>query len=343
MSTRASAKKRKRQNKKKKTLLWLFLLALITALGILVFFLLQRISLSETVSPYSIENTFSTDTSEIEYQSLGGFAENLCVGSDGVLLPNVSLEDTQTGGLFNLKDKSIVYSKGIYDKVYPASITKLMTAILALKYGNLEDMVTISQSAVTLESGSQVAGFSAGDQVSMDALLQCLLVYSGNDAAAAIAEHIGGTQEQFVAMMNEEAKTLGMTQTSFTNPHGLHDDNHYTSVYDIYLMLNEAMSYSRFLEIIQQGSYTVHYTRADGTARETTLPSTDRYLTGEATAPKGVTVLGGKTGTTDQAGSCLSLISQNSYGDFYISIVLNASSKDQLYEQMNSLLSTINS
>ena len=118
--------------------------------------------------------------------------------------------------------------------VYPASITKIMTAMLALKYGNMDETVTITQENVTLEDGSQVCGFGAGDKVTMGQLVRCLLVYSGNDAASAIAEHIGGTTDNFVDMMNSYAAQLGCTGTHFSNPHGLQDENHYTTPYDIY-------------------------------------------------------------------------------------------------------------
>ena len=236
----------------------------------------------------------------------------------------------------------ILYAKNKDKKLIPASITKIMTAMLALKYGNMNDVVTITQENLNLEEGSQVCGFWAGDQVTMDQLLHCLLVYSGNDAAAAIAEHVGGSTDGFVEMMNSYARELGCTGTHFTNPHGLQDENHYTTPYDIYLMLKEALNYPEFTQITQSGSYTVEYTHADGSSASTTLLATDHYLTGEATPPKNVTILGGKTGTTDNAGNCLALLSQNAYGKPYISIVMGASTKDELYEQMSSLLQNIN-
>ena len=236
----------------------------------------------------------------------------------------------------------ILYAKNKDKKLIPASITKIMTAMLALKYGNMDDVVTITQENLNLEEGSQVCGFWAGDQVTMDQLLHCLLVYSGNDAATAIAEHVGGSTDGFVEMMNSYARELGCTGTHFTNPHGLQDENHYTTPYDIYLMLKEALNYPEFTQITQSGSYTVEYTHADGSSASTTLLATDHYLTGEATPPKNVTILGGKTGTTDNAGNCLALLSQNAYGKPYISIVMGASTKDELYEQMSSLLQNIN-
>ena len=160
--------------------------------------------------------------------------------SGDTLLDTVALEEDQEGLLLDIKNKQVLYSKGAYDRVYPASITKIMTALLAFQYGNMEDVVTISEENITLEEGSQVIGFQVGDKVTMDELVHGLLVYSGNDAASAIATHIGGSTEKFVDMMNSYAAQLGCTRTHFTNPHGLQDENHYTTPYDIYLMLKEA-------------------------------------------------------------------------------------------------------
>lgn len=273
------------------------------------------------------------------------FAQKLCVSSQGNVdcIKNAQLEEGQKGLLFSLSNHKVLYANGIYDKVYPASITKIMTAMLALQSGKLNDTVTITQDNVTLEDGSQVCGFVAGDQVTLDQLLHCLLVYSGNDAASAIAEYVGGSTENFVQMMNDYAAKLGCTGTHFSNPHGLQDEKHYTTPYDIYLMLNEAFTYPEFTEITELPSYTVTYTGSDGTEKSTTLTATDHYLTGEATAPKDVTILGGKTGTTEVAGNCLAILTQNAYGKTFVSIVMGADTKELLYQEMNSLLQNINS
>lgn len=111
----------------------------------------------------------------------------------------------------------------------------------------------------------------------MDALFHALIIFSANDAAMAIAKHISGSVEEFVNLMNEEAQSLGATGTHFVNPHGLHDENHYTTVYDVYLMLNEALNYETFVDTMQQGSYTLSLTHADGTAAQIALYSTDQY------------------------------------------------------------------
>lgn len=292
--------------------------------------------------PYSVSAEFPFNGNNSDSQRAASFAYNLCVGEDNLPLEGVELLDSQKGALFDLDNKKVLYAQNMYEKLYPASMTKIMTALLALEYGNMDQIVTISENNVNLESGSQVCGFVPGDQVAFGDLIDCLLVYSGNDAASAIAETIGQTEARFVEMMNQKAAELGMTGTHFTNPHGLQDENHYTTAYDIYLMLNEAMKNPDFLSIIQMSSYTVKYESYDGSLKTTTLTATDHYLTGEATPPMGVTVLGGKTGTTGEAGNCLALITQNAYGAPFISIVSNAASKELLYEQMNLLLNYIN-
>ncbi len=333
-----------RKKKLRRTFILLLLLLLIAAGGAGVCYYI--LSGAGMVLPHAFEEVgeFSGIPGISDRQVQNGFAQNLCVSAEGnVPLEGVVQDPDQCGGLFDLEEKRVLYGQRLYEKLYPASITKIMTAIVALKYGNLTDLVTVSQEALMLEEGSQLCGFRVGDQLTLEQLLQGMLIYSGNDAAAAIAEHVGGTQENFVQLMNQEAARLGMTSTHFTNPHGLQDTKHYTSVYDIYLMLNEAIRYPEFMEIIQMDSFTVQFRNSFGQANSIYLESTDYYLLGEATEPKGVTVLGGKTGTTDEAGNCLALVSQNEYGKTFISIVTNASDKPQLYQQMNQMLEQINS
>lgn len=340
--TQSVRMKRMRRKKIRNTVLLLLLLVVLCGAGGFGVYMLKGGNFSTPVNSFNAFSEFDNTLVSKEEQRAEGFAQNLCVVTKDVPLDSVSLDDNQSGVLLNLSDKKVLYAKGAYNKVYPASITKIMTAMLALKYGNMDDTVTISQENVTLESGSQVAGFMEGDQVTMDQLLHCLLVYSANDAASAIAEHVGGSTDKFVEMMNSFAAELGCTGTHFTNPHGLQDENHYTTPYDIYLMLKEALNYPEFTDITQMSSYTVTYKHSDGSDASTTLTDTDHYLTGEATTPKDVTILGGKTGTTDKAGNCLALLSQNAYGKPFISIVMGASSKDVLYQEMTSLLQNIN-
>lgn len=340
---RSSRMKRMRRRRIRNTILLLLLLAVLAGGGIGALYFIQRGGFfTEMTMPYSAAEEFGSVLQTRNNLRAEPFARNLCVVEGDVPMDGAALGEDQKGVLLDLDTKNVLYAKGAFERVYPASMTKIMTAMLALKYGNMEDTVTISQENVTLEEGSQVCGFQAGDRLSMDQLLRCLLVYSGNDAASAIAEHVGGSTQSFVDMMNSYAAQLGCTGTHFTNPHGLQDENHYTTPYDIYLMLKEALNYPEFTEITQLPSYTVEYTRADGSTMSTALEATDHYLTGEATAPRDVTILGGKTGTTSSAGNCLALLSQNAFGKPFVSIVTGASTKEELYVQMNSLLQNIN-
>ncbi|MCI6004693.1 MAG: serine hydrolase [Blautia sp.] len=341
-SARAARIRRRRRKKIIKTVFLLLLMILLAGGGGYLVYTLNMGALSEPSEPFSSSMEFAGSDISVGQKRAKSFAADLCVVESDVPLESASLESGQTGLLLDLSNKSVLYSSGAYNRVYPASITKIMTAMLALKYGNLDETVTITQENVTLEEGSQVCGFQAGDKLTLNQLLHCLLVYSGNDAASAIAEYVGGSTSNFVDMMNSYAAKLGCTGTHFTNPHGLQDENHYTTPYDIYLMLKEAYKYPEFTEITQLASYTVEYTRADGSQMVTYLDATDHYLTGEASTPRDVTILGGKTGTTSEAGNCLALLSQNAYGDAFVSIVMGASTKELLYQQMSSLLENIN-
>lgn len=347
VSVRTARAKRRRRKKIKRilhtVLLLLFMAAVCVGAGYLIY-ILRGGSFSALSEKYQTSKEFENTLISGAECRADTMAKNLCVVEGDVNLESASLEAGQTGVLFDLNDQKVLFSRGAYERVYPASITKIMTSMLAMKNCGMDEVVTITAEDLQLEEGSQVCGFQVGDRLTMNQLLHCLLVYSGNDAASAIARYVGGgSTEAFVDMMNSYAAQLGCTGTHFTNPHGLQDPNHYTTPYDIYLMLREALNYPLFSEISQLSSYSVEYTRADGSQMVTYLLATDHYLTGEANAPKDVTVLGGKTGTTSDAGNCLALLSQNAYGEPYVSIVMGAATKELLYQQMNSLLVNINS
>ena len=111
-------------------------------------------------------------------------------------------------------------------------------------------------------------------------------MYSGNDAATAIAEYVGGSEEAFVNMMNRRAQELMANGTHFMNPHGLHDDNHYTTAYDLYLIFNECIKHEDFVNIIQSEAYTAYYTDVDGNSQEALFTPTNLYAQGEVDVPE---------------------------------------------------------
>lgn len=266
--------------------------------------------------------------------------DSLCVASD-----NVSWNDFQTkdkfhaSALFQIDDAKVVYADKIHEKLYPASTTKILTAYLALKYGNLDDVVTVSENAVNIPVDSSKAGLRAGDKLTLEALLYSLMLPSGNDSAVAVAEHISGDVKTFVSLMNEEAKKLGATNSNFINPHGYHDENHYTTAYDLYLIFNECIKYDKFLEIVSSAAYKTTITQKNGTYREASWNQSNQYINGAREIPKNIDVIGGKTGTTDEAGACLILYSKANEHP-YISIIMGADLRNILYDNMTNLISS---
>lgn len=266
------------------------------------------------------------------------FARDLCVSSGDVSLEGFEDDTTlHAAGLFDLNSESVVYGYNLYERLYPASTTKVLTAYIALKYGNMEDEVTVSENASNFNWDESVCGLKAGDTVTMYDLLCGLMLVSGNDAATAIAEHMSGSEEAFAELMNREAAALGATGTHFVNPHGLPDDNHYTTAYDLYLFFDACMKDERFVDIISMDTYTATLKGADGTARTEEWEPSHLYASGEASAPDGIRVVGGKTGTTLKAGNCVILYEENASGNPYISVIMGAETKTLLYEEMNRL------
>ncbi len=268
------------------------------------------------------------------------YSEDLCVTDDtNTVSDSVNSGLAEGAGIFNLATKQVTFSKNIYEKLYPASTTKILTAYLALKHGNMDDFVTVSENAANQANDSSVCELHAGDVIQMRDLLYGLMLASGNDAAIAIAEHISGNVENFVALMNEEAASMGAVRSNFVNPNGLPDDNHYTSVYDLYLIFRNAIENQTFLDILHTASYTSTFTRADGSSVQKTWDNSNRYIDGRAEAPGGFTIIGGKTGTTGAAGYCLVLYAKNGKAEPVISVVLKAGGPSDLYQLTGELLS----
>lgn len=284
-------------------------------------------------------SAYMVTNSSFEEDTLSSFSEDLCVDSRAQIdMQGVDLEFSYASGLFDLNNKEILYAENIYEQLPPASITKIMTALVALKYGNLQDEIIVTENCKITESGATLFGFKPGDVITLDQALNVLLINSANDAGLIIAEHIGGSVENFCAMMNAEAQNLGATSTHFCNPHGLTEEEHYSTVYDLYLIFNEVIKYERFREIIQLTSYTSVYRDANGNQKTIDIRNTNQYFAGNAEVPENITILGGKTGTTNAAGNCLILYVKDSAGNPFISVILRADKRQNLYIDMSRLL-----
>ncbi len=284
--------------------------------------------------PYSIK---STDYSESGGQRLKTFASDLCVTNSDIG-NSLTLTENTCCGLFDMGKKETLYALNAQSQLDPASLTKVMTAIVALKYGSLDQILVADEKVYINEAGAQKINLSAGDSMTLEQALHILLLYSANDVALLIAENIGSSIENFVDMMNEEAKAIGATKTHFMNPNGLTQEDHYTTVYDMYLMFNEALKYEKFSQIIRMSNYTTQYHTSGGDMKEVTVNNTNGYLNGNCEMPAGITVLGGKTGTTAAAGHCLIQLAADTSGNEFIAVIMRAEDTNTLYNEMSNLL-----
>lgn len=240
--------------------------------------------------------------------------------------------------LVDLTHNKVIASQNALKKVYPASTTKVLTALITLENCKLSDTVKLKKNIHFNESGVVAVGFKKGDVVKVEGLLNALLVESANDAAVALADYIAGSEKAFAKMMNQRAKELGATHCNFITSNGLHEDNHYITTYDMYLIFKEAIKYDAFLNICKKANYTLNYETAAGIPWSIPMDTTNHYISGEATLPDDIFMIGGKTGTTSQAGSCLVILTKDSEGNQYISLVYGGNTKDVLYDTMTDLL-----
>lgn len=201
---------------------------------------------------------------------------------------------------------NVIFEKNADQVMYPASTTKILTALLAIMFGDLNETVTVSEEAVTFyEDNVSNIDLRAGEEMGMMDLLYGTLLESGNDAANAIAEAISGSISRFVDLMNDAVDVFGCTSTHFANPHGLHDDNHYTTVRDMAIITREAMKNDLFRQIVSTSSYTSSRTnlmraRTWNTTNQLMIPGPDdkpnKYYYPYA--------IGVKTGNHSRAGYC---------------------------------------
>lgn len=245
--------------------------------------------------------------------------------------------------LMDLNSGKILYEKNIYTKMYPASLTKVMTAIIVLENCELNDIATVSyESVMSLSSGYVTANLQIGEELTVEQLLYVLMVGSSNDAAIVLAEHISGSVEEFSKLMNEKAKELGCTSTNFINPNGVHDETHYSTAYDLALIAKYAMQNETFRTLVSTTSYTLpttnKYDKEDRAFQNTNAllqysnnQRADNYYYKYAT--------GIKTGFTTPAKNCL-VASADKDGLKFLTVVLGAGQTDEGLSQR--YLDTIN-
>ena len=211
--------------------------------------------------------------------------------------------------LIDADSGKILYSKNANTKMYPASTTKIMTAILTLENCKLDDVAIASHNAVySIPYGYSVATIQEGEELTIEQLLNVLLIPSANDAAVVLAEHIAGSVETFSDMMNSKAVELGCKNTHFVNPNGIHDEEHYSTAYDLALIGKYAMQFDTFRTIVQKTSYSLPKTNKYDKEDRLFNTTNDLIKKNYSSSPTNYYyqyATGAKTGYTDAAKSCI--------------------------------------
>jgi D-alanyl-D-alanine carboxypeptidase len=250
--------------------------------------------------------------------------------------PNPPVIQAESAILIDAKSKTILFEKNAYKKQYPASITKIMTALLAIENLSPTDVITFSKESIfSIERGSSHIGMDVDEQINVDQALHAVLLMSANEVANGLAEATSGSIENFAVKMTERAKELGAKNTHFVNPHGLHDKNHYTTAYDMALITSYIYNNSYFQEIMKDTTYQIPSTNK---TTETRYLSQQHRLMNKQRDSRMFRedVIGGKTGYTDVARHTLVTIAK--HGDIELIAVVIKAEKDGAYLDTNALL-----
>ena len=229
--------------------------------------------------------------------------------------------------LYEAGSETLMYAFNADERMYPASFVKIMTALIAAEKGNIADTVTVSQGAVSsLPKGAVSVDLTADEQLTLEELLYCLLVGSANDAAAVIAEHVGGSEAAFVQQMNQYAQDLGCTGTQFTNAHGLHNDAQYTTARDAARILDAAMKNEIFRTVFTSVKHTVPATNK---SEKRDLVSGNYMVDTASKLYYDSRVIGGRTGVTEDGRRCLATAAEKN-GMLLLCIVMGS---DTVYQE----------
>ena len=225
--------------------------------------------------------------------------------------------------LIDNKTNKVLYSKDMNRKMFPASTTKILTAILVLENHSLDEKVTASYNDVmTIPSGYSTASIQIDEVLTVEQLLELLLVHSANDAANVLAEYTGGSIDSFVAMMNTKINELGLSDTHFTNPYGLQDNNHYTTAHDLAIIMQYCLKNDDFRKIAGQASCAIPSTnksepRKYSSTNELLIAGNSNYYPN---------LIAGKTGYTSEAGECLVSAAYNDNLEL-VGVILNSNNR----------------
>lgn len=300
----------------------------------------------EVLNEFKIENNSSISyITDNDLSFAKGFAEDLAVvPANAANSATSNAVNAESAFLVDITTNEVLFQKNVHSKVYPASTTKCLTSLIAIKYGDTTSTRVVGDEIYFYEDNVVICDFREGDVVSFDTALNGALIKSGNDAASVLALFAADSIEEFAELMNSEAYSLGATNSHFVNAHGLYDDNHYTTAYDMYLIFKEAIKSDYLVSVLSAKSYvgtlkrTTPYNTYDiGCSYTTTNP----FFTGVATAPSHVTIIGGKSGYTEVARRSYVLLAEGDNGHQYIVLVMKDDNYDFMCQDLTYLVSLI--
>lgn len=251
--------------------------------------------------------------------------------------------------LVNNDNGEVYATKNATKRMYPASLTKLMTALVVCDKMDSEgrsydEIVTVNNTYDLSAEGGGVSPLGVGSKISVKNLLAGLLVSSNNYYGLILADYIAGSEAAFCQLMNEKALSLGATNTHFANPHGLDNVNHYSSAYDMYLIIRECYKYPMINELDEFSTYSYTYKNPMGYNIEMNVSATNWFLGNDLSLPANYKIHNWKTGTTDGAGNCLAMLVEDTSktkDNHYVVISSCGESKSLLYDSIIKLLCLI--
>ena len=322
----------------RKGFFYLIFVIVLTA-GVIIWSIMQSRSFN---NPYTQDVDISGDMKGLATTALPGYSSKYAVIPNKEEINADAFKDsTYATIMVNNETKECIVAHNVHERIYPASMTKLLTGIVvcdAIEAGEIQmdEVIELDHNITFDDSDAVQSALTAGCKISVRNLLTALMLSSYNDYAIVLAERISGSVEKFAERMNEKARSIGATNTHFTNPHGLDDLDHYTTAYDMYLIVNCAAECELLHEIDGYKDYTYTWEDAAGNTWDDTASATNHFISESGTLPSNISIQAWKTGTTTGAGNCLTM--QVKINDVsYTMMVSDMISKDDLYEKYGKL------
>ena len=276
-----------------------------------------------------------------EYELAGFHTEFTVIKNNTEINADDYLENTYAVIMTNNTDRKCIVAHNVHRRIYPASMTKLLTASVvcdAIERGDLDidKVITLNHEIEFEDPEATQSNLTEGCSITVRNLLYGFMMCSYNDFGVMLSEAVAGTEEEFVKLMNQKAQEIGATNSHFENSHGLDDLNHYTTAYDMYLIINEASKHEILETIDSYTSYTYFYYNEYGDLIQDDIEPTNRFLSDNARLPANIKIKSWKTGTTDLAGYCLALILDINDKEYTI-IVTDSEGHNDLYNTISQM------